>query len=107
MRQFGELIRATREVALRHPLNKNPDFSYFDVDGQPCCIFGHAFARLGLFRPGFPTNIVSHLPWNELGFDDPQPWQQDWVASVQVDADSGHVWASAVASADAEHLLPV
>lgn len=106
MRKFKEVIGETRRIALTHPLNRNADSEYFNADGSPCCIFGHALDALGI---AFDHDLsieaygssIGELPWDLLGFEEPNDYQALWAVNVQTAADNGQAWIVAVATADA------
>lgn len=104
MRKFECVVREVRRTAVASPFTKNARAAYFNTDGSPCCIFGHAFERLGLsiaVRENFNLWCSTvDLPWNRLGFESPTDFQANWCSRVQVAADQGRIWISAVARAD-------
>lgn len=103
MRKFECVVREVRRTAIVEPLKKNAVPAYFNAEGQPCCIFGRALERLGVGMGSWePLNIVSinELPWNQFGFESPSDFQANWCSRVQVAADNGRIWISAVIRAD-------
>lgn len=84
-----------------NPLKRNAGLRYFNVDGSPCCIFGHVLERLGLpSLAGIENLSVDQLPWERLGVEPPNPREQQWVLMVQNRADQYSCWPMAVAYAD-------
>jgi hypothetical protein len=103
--QFSEVIAAVVLLAEEKP-NQTADDLYFDRAGKPCCIFGHAFARLGLSADDV-TDAVDHdddysiaaLNLHALGIEGVMLSQKLWATAVQKAQDRGSTWQEAVTQA--------
>ncbi|QBP29826.1 hypothetical protein SEQ_HALENA_42 [Mycobacterium phage Halena] len=106
MREFRDVIRETRKVALTNPLGRNVRPEYTKENGKPCCLFGHVLERLGVPVAQFELKLLNNhtlaeLPWSDWGFEPPNTYQALWTTKVQAGADNGEAWIIAIAMADA------
>jgi hypothetical protein len=108
---FARLIDEVRALAAERPSYVDPrsapdinSCSYVTDERGEACIFGQAFARLGL-----PANILGTVCVSDLlcrvsvrAFfsEKPTPPQRSWCQLVQSSQDRGTSWGSAVAHAD-------
>lgn len=103
MRSFECVTREVRRTAIANPLKKNAGLAYFNADGSPCCVFGHALERLGITvaaMNGKNYTPARFLPWDFWGFDKPSDYQMRWCDKVQFKADTNVIWLKAVVLAD-------
>lgn len=101
LRPFSDLLDAVETVARELP-DRTATADYF-VDGQPVCIFGHAFARLGVEPcpdPEAPElfwdNAIDEMDLRRVGFAEPGDDALAWAREVQRQQDNGTPWALAV-----------
>lgn len=92
-----------------NPLSRNKDSAYYNVDGSPCCIFGHVFERLGvdygIVQSKSPS--ICGVPWELWGFETPTFHESMWVMEVQTRADQRKPWVIAVAMAERDALISI
>ncbi|AXN53631.1 hypothetical protein HOT82_gp069 [Gordonia phage Ronaldo] len=96
-----ELATAVREVAKEQPAQWNRQARYFDHEGQPMCIVGHALSHMG-FGPdtieedGLSVDrIIERRSW------DPESEEARWwLMRVQINADRGGHKSSLIARYD-------
>lgn len=104
LRNSRKLEAAIRSLAKAHPdkIGRGDDGScvYFDFNGQPSCIIGHAFNSFGVD----PNEVLED---NEddikalYGFNNvPGPVNLNWIRMVQEQQDYGLTWGEAVERAD-------
>lgn len=99
---FKDVTNAVRFEAFMDPLAKNKGAGYITWEGEPLCLFGRAFRKLGVRLPvSLNGYTVNELPWADIGISPPNEYQLLWASSVQVAADQGDSFILAVAKADA------
>jgi hypothetical protein len=79
----------------------NTSCLYFDLEGNPSCLIGQGFARLGFEADDFVNSEnmmeISELlnTWQAVSFGDTA-----WLRCVQFAQDEGATWSDAVQKAD-------
>lgn len=83
----------------------DPSTNY--ITDIPCCIFGHAFVKLGEGREIVTDHFVNKARVHRLAsrvVDDVVSAQmREWYQEVQTAQDMGRTWSSAVQQADARY----
>ncbi len=103
MTKFECVVNELRRTAITNPLRKNADTAYYNADGSPCCIAGHALERLGFHSfdlAGDNFTTMEFLPWESWGFEAPTVAQVNWCRAMQHYADRRMVWIAALAAAE-------
>lgn len=105
MNEFCQkLVDNIRDLAEKFP-DKTSECVYFNNDGTPSCIVGHALSSLGIHAIPEWANTLTFLHLTNDGVLDEVDYTEDegyvkWVECVQANQDLRETWSKAVSYAD-------
>ncbi|WP_367582305.1 hypothetical protein [Tsukamurella tyrosinosolvens] len=100
--KFEDVEREIRRLAHEHPDRTGPGL--YESNGEPCCIFGHAFYSLGvplsmLDKWDAEWDTDATTPTDFTGVDD-ECWAKRWMRRIQANNDYGDTFLQSVVEAD-------
>ena len=93
------------KLANEHP-DQTAKCEYFNMQGDPVCIVGHAMSRLGASADVFRSISINSAAFrasrvlDAAGVEDGDIHIIEWIDTVQAVQDEGETWSEAVALAN-------